>query len=47
MPIRVEDYTWEENESMMFVSVPLKGVQSKKADIFSSDLFIKVSERDT
>ena len=43
MPIVVRDYNWEETEKTVFISVPLKGVQSAKVDVFSTDEYIKVS----
>ncbi|XP_078671944.1 dynein axonemal assembly factor 4-like [Branchiostoma floridae x Branchiostoma belcheri] len=43
MPITVKDYTWEETETSVFITVPLKGVQAKKTDIFSTDKYIKVN----
>ncbi|XP_064608969.1 dynein axonemal assembly factor 4-like [Liolophura sinensis] len=43
MPIVVKDFSWEENESHVFITVPLKGVKANKVDIFSSDEYLKVS----
>ncbi len=43
MPITVKDYTWSETAEEVLVSLPLKGVKSSKADIFSSDQYIKVN----
>ncbi|XP_035664317.1 dynein assembly factor 4, axonemal-like [Branchiostoma floridae] len=43
MPITVKDYTWEETETSVFITVPLKGVQARKTDIFSTDKYIKVN----
>ena len=42
MPIIVKDYTWEETDKQLFISVPLKGVKSNKVDILSSEKYIKV-----
>ena len=42
MPIQVKDYTWEETEETVLISVPLKGVPSNRVDIFSVDDYIKV-----
>lgn len=43
MPLAVRDYTWEETEKMLFLTVPLKGVKANKVDILSSEDYIKVS----
>lgn len=43
MPLLIRDYTWEETEKMMFITVPLKGVRANKVDLLSSEEFIKVS----
>ncbi|KAK3733290.1 hypothetical protein QZH41_011121, partial [Actinostola sp. cb2023] len=43
MPILVKDYEWEETEESVRVTVPLKGVQPNKIDIFSTEEYIKVS----
>lgn len=42
MPLAVRDYTWEETEKMLFLTVPLKGVKANKVDILSSEDYIKV-----
>ena len=43
MPIAVKDYTWKENNDCIFITVPLKGVLSKKVDILSTEDYVKVS----
>ena len=43
MPIAVKDYSWDETETLVHVVVPLKGVKASKADIFSTDDYLKVS----
>ncbi|XP_041464360.1 dynein assembly factor 4, axonemal-like [Lytechinus variegatus] len=43
MPIAIKDYTWEESEIDVHVTVPIKGNNSSKADLFSSDEYIKVN----
>lgn len=43
MPLAVRDFTWEETEKMLFITVPLKGVKANKVDILSSENYIKVS----
>uniref|UniRef100_A0A3Q2Z0C0 Dynein axonemal assembly factor 4 n=1 Tax=Hippocampus comes TaxID=109280 RepID=A0A3Q2Z0C0_HIPCM len=40
MPLLVTDHSWTQTESMVFISVPLKG--AKKVDIVSSDEYLKV-----
>ena len=42
MPLAVRDYTWEETENMLFLTVPLKGVKANKVDILSTEDYIKV-----
>ena len=43
MPILVKDYTWKETNNEVYITLPLKGVKSSKADIFSSNRYIKVN----
>lgn len=43
MPIVVKDYTWGESEQEVHITLPLKGVKSSKADIFSTNRYIKVN----
>lgn len=43
MPILVKDYTWRETDREVLITVPLKGVKSSKADIFSTNQYIKVN----
>lgn len=43
MPILVKDYTWKETENEVNITLPLKGVKSSKADIFSTNRYIKVN----
>lgn len=42
MPLIVKDFTWEQTEKVLFVTVPLKGVKASKVDIFSSEEYLKV-----
>ena len=42
MPLVVKDFSWEETEKMVFITVPLKGVKAQKVDIFSSEEYLKV-----
>lgn len=43
MPIVVKDHTWGETEHEVNITLPLKGVKSSKADIFSTNRYIKVN----
>ncbi len=43
MPILVKDFAWKETEIEVIITVPLKGVKGSKADIFSTDRYVKVS----
>eukprot|EP00040_Diaphanoeca_grandis_P042821 m.266086 g.266086 ORF g.266086 m.266086 type:complete len:381 (-) comp65354_c0_seq1:279-1421(-) len=43
MPIKVTDFTWTETDEAVHVVVPLKGAKAAKADIYSTDLYIKVN----
>ncbi len=43
MPIAVTDYTWKESELDLTIVIPLKGVKGSKADIFSTNQYIKVN----
>ena len=43
MPIAVRDYTWKESDVDLTITIPLKGVKGSKADIFSTNQYIKVN----
>ena len=43
MPIVIKDYTWEETEKTLYITIPLKGVRPNKVDIFSIETYIKVN----
>ncbi|XP_072134565.1 dynein axonemal assembly factor 4 [Mobula birostris] len=43
MSVLVKDYTWEQVESKVFITVPLKGVSAGKADIFCAEDYVKVN----
>ncbi|OWF47556.1 dyslexia susceptibility 1 candidate gene 1 protein homolog [Mizuhopecten yessoensis] len=43
MPLAIRDYTWDETENAVFITVPLKGVKSHNVNIFSTEEYIKVS----
>nr|XP_061825774.1 dynein axonemal assembly factor 4-like [Nerophis lumbriciformis] len=40
MPLLVTDHSWTQTQSMVYISVPLKG--AKKVDVLSSDEYLKV-----
>ena len=42
MPLIVKDFTWEQTDKVVFITVPLKGVKANKVDIFSSEEYLKV-----
>ena len=42
MPVTVQDYTWSETVNKVVMTISLKGVKPSKADIFSSDDYVKV-----
>ena len=42
MPIQIKDFTWDQTDVFVRITVPLKGVQAAKTNIFSSDLYVKV-----
>ncbi|XP_065911555.1 dynein axonemal assembly factor 4-like [Dysidea avara] len=43
MPVLVKDYTWSETDTEVLITVPLKGVKPSKADIFSSEDYVKIN----
>ncbi|KAH9508623.1 Dynein assembly factor 4, axonemal [Bulinus truncatus] len=43
MPLSVKDYTWEETDSSLWINIPLKGVNAKKVDVFSTNEYLKVN----
>ena len=43
MPIAVRDYSWKETEAEVDIVLPLKGVKASKADILSTERYIKVN----
>lgn len=43
MPIAVKDYTWRETEAEVNIVLPLKGVNASRADIVTTERYIKVS----
>ncbi|KAH3858094.1 hypothetical protein DPMN_100713 [Dreissena polymorpha] len=43
MPLIVKDFSWEQTDKVLFITVPLKGVKANKVDIFSSEEYLKIS----
>ncbi|KAL4227531.1 Dynein assembly factor 4 [Mactra antiquata] len=43
MPLFVKDFSWEQTDKVVFITVPLKGVKASNVDIFSSEEYLKVS----
>lgn len=43
MPIIVKDFVWRQTESTITIQVPLNGVHSSKADLFTSPLYVKAT----
>nr|KAF6391788.1 dynein axonemal assembly factor 4 [Pipistrellus kuhlii] len=43
MPLQVSDYSWQQTESAVFLSVPLRGVSVRDADVFCAENYLKVN----
>ncbi len=43
MPITIKDYYWNQNETTLFVNLPLKGTKSTNVDILNSQEYCKAS----
>uniref|UniRef100_A0A3P8S1M9 Dynein axonemal assembly factor 4 n=1 Tax=Amphiprion percula TaxID=161767 RepID=A0A3P8S1M9_AMPPE len=43
MPLLVSDYSWTQNDSTVYINVPLKGAKAVKVDIVSTDEYLKVN----
>ncbi|XP_052438315.1 dynein assembly factor 4, axonemal [Carassius gibelio] len=43
MPLIVRDHTWTQNQSTVYISVPLKGVKSASVHVTCTDEYLKVS----
>uniref|UniRef100_A0A8D0XW24 Uncharacterized protein n=1 Tax=Sus scrofa TaxID=9823 RepID=A0A8D0XW24_PIG len=41
MPLQVNDYTWQQTETAVFISVPLRGVSVRDADVFCTENYLK------
>ncbi|XP_062861079.1 dynein assembly factor 4, axonemal [Trichomycterus rosablanca] len=43
MPLLIKDHSWTQTESLVYISVPLKGIKSNKVDVICTDEYLKVS----
>eukprot|EP01137_Pigoraptor_chileana_P035821 Opistho-2@30450 len=43
MPLPVRDFTWDQTDAEVHVTVPLKGVKPAKADVFATDCYVKIN----
>ncbi|KAJ3146155.1 Dynein assembly factor 4, axonemal, partial [Geranomyces variabilis] len=43
MPILIKDYSWTESESHVYLTVPLKGANPKKTDVYVNDVYVKIN----
>ncbi|XP_010977891.2 dynein axonemal assembly factor 4 isoform X3 [Camelus dromedarius] len=43
MPLQVSDYSWQQTEAAVFISVPLRGVSIRDADVFCTESYLKVN----
>ncbi|XP_075387545.1 dynein axonemal assembly factor 4 isoform X1 [Tenrec ecaudatus] len=43
MPVQVSDYSWQQTETAVFLSLPLRGVCIRDADVFCTETYLKVN----
>ncbi|XP_004468372.1 dynein axonemal assembly factor 4 isoform X1 [Dasypus novemcinctus] len=43
MPLQVSDYSWQQTQNEVFLSVPLRGVSVRDADVFCTENYLKVN----
>ncbi|XP_030734611.2 dynein axonemal assembly factor 4 isoform X2 [Globicephala melas] len=43
MPLQVSGYSWEQTRTAVFISVPLRGVSVRDADVFCTENYLKVN----
>ncbi|XP_018595149.1 dynein axonemal assembly factor 4 [Scleropages formosus] len=43
MPLIVKDFTWTQTQSLVYISVPLKGIKVGQGDILATDEYLKVT----
>ncbi|XP_074150670.1 dynein axonemal assembly factor 4 isoform X1 [Sminthopsis crassicaudata] len=42
-PLQIKDYSWQQTESAVYLSLPLRGVRPGNADIFCTENYLKVN----
>ncbi|KAI8822538.1 uncharacterized protein EV422DRAFT_524364 [Fimicolochytrium jonesii] len=43
MPIIIKEYTWTESSTHVYLTIPLKGANPKKTDVYVNDVYVKVN----
>ncbi|KAM9713769.1 dynein axonemal assembly factor 4 isoform 2-T3 [Dama dama] len=43
MPLRLSNYSWRQTSTAVFISVPLRGVSVRDADVFCTENYLKVN----
>nr|XP_002717779.2 dynein axonemal assembly factor 4 isoform X1 [Oryctolagus cuniculus] len=43
MPVQVSDYSWQQTKTAVFLSLPLRGVCVRDADVFCTENYLKVN----
>ncbi|XP_062948162.1 dynein axonemal assembly factor 4 isoform X2 [Cynocephalus volans] len=43
MPLQISDYSWQQTKTAVFVSLPLRGVCVRDADVFCTENYLKVN----
>ncbi|DAA25304.1 dynein axonemal assembly factor 4 isoform X1 [Bos taurus] len=43
MPLHVSNYSWQQTSTAVFISVPLRGVSVRDADVFCTENYLKVN----
>lgn len=46
MPVRVSEFSWQQTPSTVFLSLPLRGVCVRDADVFCGESYLKVGGAD-
>lgn len=42
MPVRVSEFSWQQTPAAVFLSLPLRGVSVRDADVFCGESYLKV-----
>lgn len=42
MPVRVSEFSWQQTPAAVFLSLPLRGVCVRDADVFCGESYLKV-----